>query len=147
MSRRLRAAAVLAGGLALAGCAAEVADLNVADGGFADGSYSGVSAPDDQGGYGEVEVTIAGDDVTAVEFVLRQADGTTKGEDYGKTNGQVISEEVYARAQAGIAAAPVYAARFVETDDLDAVDVVTGASLTHGQFLEAVADALGSARA
>lgn len=146
MIRGRRVAAVVAGGLALAGCAAEV-DTNVADGGFADGSYTGASAPDDQGSYGRVELTITGNDVTAAEFVLVQSDGTLKGEDYGKTNGEVISKEVYAKAQAGIAAAPVYAARFVETDDLAAVDVVTGASLTHVQFLEAIANALGSARA
>lgn len=144
-SRQL--AAVLLGGLALAGCATEVADLNVAEGGFADGTYTGVSAPDDQGAYGEVSVTIAGNDVTAAEFVLKEADGSVKGSDYGKTNGEIISEEVYAKAQAGIAAAPAYAAQLVETDDAGAVDVVTGASLSHGQFLEAVADALADARA
>lgn len=146
MSAPQRLAAALVGGLALAGCSAESTSLDVAAGGFADGTYTGVSRPDDQGGYGEVSVTIAGNDVTATEFVLKEADGSVKGEDYGKTNGEIISQEVYAKAQAGIAAAPGYAAQFVETDDLSAVDVVTGASLSHVQFLEAVADALADAR-
>ncbi len=142
-----QAAAVLLTGLALSGCAGEPADVDVADGGFADGTYAGVSSPDDEGGYGDVRLTIAGDDITDVEFALKQADGTAKRADYGKTNGEIVNEEIYARAQAGIAAAPSYAARLVETDDLGQVDVITGASLTHDQFVEAVSDALGSARA
>lgn len=145
MNRGHRAAAVLLTGLALAGCSEPVA-TDVADGGFADGSYTGLSAPDDTGAFGEISITIAGSDITAAEFLLKEADGALKDADYGKTNGEIINEEVYARAQAGIAAAPVYAARLVETDDLAEVDLVTGASLSHAQFVEAVTDALAQAR-
>jgi major membrane immunogen (membrane-anchored lipoprotein) len=133
------------GGLALTGCSQPI-DTDVRHGGYADGTYSGRSHPDDDGGYAEVSLTIAGNDVTAATFVLRQADGTAKDADYGKTNGEVISPETYRRAQTGIAAAPEYAAALVEADSLDDVHAITGASLSHQQFVDAVKDALRSAR-
>ncbi len=138
-SRGLALAAL--GGLVLAGCAGAV-DTDVKDGGYADGTYSGRSQADDDGGYGEVTLTIKGDDITAATFTLRLKDGSEKGKDYGMTNGKVVDIPTYRRAQAGIAAAPEFAAQLVETDDLGSVDAITGASLSYRQFQEAVTDAL-----
>lgn len=143
-SRRILLA--LLSGIALAGCSGEAVDVNVGDGGFTDGTFTGRSSADDKGAWGEVTLTIAGNDVTAVTFVLRQSDGTAQDENYGKVNGKIINEETYRKAQAAVAAAPQYAARLEETDDLDAVDAITGASLSHRQFVEAVTDALDQAR-
>lgn len=149
--RALRAGLLLAtftGTSVLTGCSAFTPpDTNVADGGFVDGTFSGRSEADDDGSYGEVTLTIAGNDITDVTFVLREADGTAKDETYGMTNGQIVNEESYRRAQAGIAAAPEYAAALTEADDLAAVDAVTGASLSYQQFVAAVEDALSNARA
>lgn len=140
-----RITAVVLGGITLAGCSGPV-DVNVADGGFSDGTFTGRSAPDDLGEWGEVSLTIAANDITEVSFALREPDGTIKDEDYGKTNGQVIDENAYEKAQAGVVAAPKYAVRLEETDDLGAVDSITGASISYRQFVEAVTDALGMAR-
>lgn len=137
-----RGAALAAlGSVLLTGCVAAV-DTDVRDGGYPDGTYAGRSQPDDDGGYGQVSLVIAGDDITAVTLTLRSKDGSEKGADYGKTNGQVVDLPTYRKAQAGIAAAPRYAAQLVETDDLAEVDAVTGASLSYRQFQEAVTDAL-----
>jgi major membrane immunogen (membrane-anchored lipoprotein) len=133
------------GGLALTGCS-QLIDTDVRHGGYTDGTYSGRSSPDDDGGYGEVSLTITGNDITAATFVLRQADGSVKDADYGRTNGQVISQDTYRKAQTGIAAAPEYAAALVEADSLNDVHAITGASLSHQQFVDAVKDALRSAR-
>lgn len=53
-----RAIAPLLGGLAITGCADPPVDLNVADGGFNDGTFSGRSSADDQGATGEATITI-----------------------------------------------------------------------------------------
>jgi major membrane immunogen (membrane-anchored lipoprotein) len=142
MSRHARRGAALAalGSVLLTGCAS--VDTDIRDGGYADGTYTGKSQPDDDGSYGQVSLTIAGNDVTAVTFTLRLKDGSEKGEDYGKTNGKVVDIPTYRKAQAGIAAAPKYAAQLVETDDLSGVDAITGASLSYRQFTQAVTDAL-----
>lgn len=139
--RLLPALAVLA---TLTACGAP--NLNVRAGGFADGTWTGKSDHDDTGGYGVVRLTIHGNDVTAATFTLYQADGTRKGVDYGKVNGQITDQDEYDRAQAGIAAAPKYAAELVSTDDLSKVDTITGASITYRTFEQAVTNALDQAR-
>ena len=142
-SRRLLA--LMLGGLAVTGCAEAPVDLNVADGGFTDGTFHGRSAADDQGATGEATIKIKGDDVTSVDFRIRDANGSVRGVDYGKTNGEIVSQETYRRAQAGVRAGADYAARLVESDDLEAVDAITGASLTYRLFTGAVEDALTQA--
>lgn len=139
-SARRGAALAVLGGVLLTGCAA--VDTDVRDGGYADGTYTGKSQPDDDGGYGQVSLTVKGNDITAVTFALLEKDGHPKDADYGKTNGKVVDIPTYRKAQAGIAAAPKYAAQLVETDDLARVDAITGASLSYQQFQEAVTDAL-----
>lgn len=136
-----RVALVALGGLALAGCAAAV-DTDVKDGGYADGTYTGRSEADDDGGYGQVTLTIRSNNITAATFVLYEKGGQVKGKDYGMTNGKVVDIPTYSRAQAGIAAAPKYAAELVDTDNLADVDAIAGASLSYKQFQEAVTDAL-----
>lgn len=142
-SRRLLA--LLLGGLAVTGCADAPVDLNVADGGFTDGTFNGRSAADDQGATGEATITIKGDDVTSVDFRIRDSNGSVRGVDYGKTNGEIVSQETYRRAQVGARAGDDYAASLVETDDLNAVDAIAGASLTYRLFTGAVEDALTQA--
>lgn len=125
---------------ALAGCAGADAPPP------ADGTYTGHSGPDEQGAVGEVTLTVSGGAITEATFVTRQADGTVKDESYGTTNGEVTNEEFYAAAQAAVAAGTEYARRLVEVGDVGDVDVIAGATLSHGQFVEAVEDALAQAR-
>jgi major membrane immunogen (membrane-anchored lipoprotein) len=137
--------ALLCLGLGLAGCGYDEA-VNVREGDFRDGEFSGVSTPDDTGAVGEVTVRIQGNDVVSAEFHVRQADGSLKDAEYGKTNGEIISKQAYDKAQQAVAAEAEYAAALVANDDLNAVDVIAGASLNHRAFVEAVTDALGKAR-
>lgn len=146
-ARSRQAIALMLGGLVITGCAVAPADLNVADGGFSDGTFTGHSAADDQGATGEAEITIKGNDVTAVDFVIRDSDGTVRGADHGKTNGEIVDQATYRKAQVGVTAGDEYAAMLVETDDLGAVDAITGASLTYRHYVGAVEDALAKGRA
>ncbi|MDR1710686.1 MAG: FMN-binding protein [Propionibacteriaceae bacterium] len=136
--------------LLLAGCGSGVdallQDTNVAAGGFADGTFAGASSPDDLGATGEVELTIAGGDITQVTFRVRQPDGTLKDAEYGKVGGEILSEQLYQQAQKAVAAQVTYAQELEALDDLSQVDVVTGASITYKSFVGAVADALAKAR-
>jgi major membrane immunogen (membrane-anchored lipoprotein) len=56
---------------------------------YRDGVFVGKSAEDDTGAYGEVTITIADGEIADCAFVTWQADGTVKGEDYGKVNGEI----------------------------------------------------------
>ena len=113
---------------------------------YRDGVYSGRSGEDDTGAWGEVVITIAEGRIAACEFVTREKDGTVKGEDYGKINGEIASQDYYDKAQLAVRAMGQYAKDFVEKQRLKDVDAISGATIAWDQFNEAVGYALENAR-
>jgi len=88
-------------------------------------------------------VTVAEGRVAAAEFWVVGADGQLKDESYGLDSaGQVANQDYYAKAQAAVAAFPVYARQLVEVGYPDDVDVIAGATWAHDQFVEAATAAL-----
>ena len=148
MNRRLLAVlvcAALAGTLAGCGGAAE----------YADGTYQGESSiyevldeDEEEGGdgYGVAEITIADNVITACTFTPYQTDGTVKDEEYGKADGEIANRDYYNKAQRAVRACAEYAAQLAETGDLKQVDAISGATISHEQFQEAVRNALDKAR-
>jgi major membrane immunogen (membrane-anchored lipoprotein) len=129
-------ALLIAGALSLGGCGAS-SDISSLE----DGVYTGVSGEDDDGAYGEVSITVEDGVITACDFVTWQKDGSVKDEDYGKVNGEISNRDFYDKAQLAVRAMKQYADELVETQSEESVDAVSGATIAHGQFLEAVADA------
>jgi major membrane immunogen (membrane-anchored lipoprotein) len=123
--------------LSLCGCGAAGAAIPEED-----GVYTGVSSEDDDGARGEVSITVEDGAITACDFVTRQKDGSIKDEDYGKVNGEIASQEFYDKAQLAVRAMQQYADALVEQQSSAKVDAISGATIAHGQFLEAVSDAL-----
>ncbi|GHV79386.1 hypothetical protein AGMMS49944_11770 [Spirochaetia bacterium] len=111
-----------------------------------DGVYEGQSGEDDLGAYGKVLITVKGGKINGCDFVTWQKDGTIKGANYGKVNGEITNRDFYEKAQLAVRAMKRYAEQYVETQDLKAVDVVTGATIAYNQFLEAAEEALAMAR-
>ncbi|MDR1851781.1 MAG: hypothetical protein LBR21_03915 [Propionibacteriaceae bacterium] len=140
--KKIAAAASL---LLLTACGYGV-DVNIADGGFRDGEFEGKSSVDELGATGHVKLSIASDRLTDVEFQVVDADGTVHDADYGKTAGEIVNQESYEKAQFSVDAEAKYAAQLLETNDLEQVDTISGASLNHKTFEEAVLDALDKAR-
>jgi major membrane immunogen (membrane-anchored lipoprotein) len=118
--------------LLLAGCSKAV---------LYNGVYSGRSEADDTGAYGEARLTIAEGKITDCSFVTWQKDGTIKGEDYGKVNGEISNQAYYDKAQLAVRAMEAYARQYVSTQNLKAVDAISGATNSYNQFLEAVDNA------
>ncbi|MDR2314057.1 MAG: FMN-binding protein [Spirochaetaceae bacterium] len=112
---------------------------------FADGTYTGKSAPDDDGAVGEVTLTITGGKITACVFVTRQKDGSVKDENYGKINGEISNQSYYEKAQLAVGAMEKYAADLGRAGSLDGVEAVSGATISYNQFTEAVEEALEGA--
>ena len=54
-----------------------------------DGTYTGVSEKDEHGGYMETTITVEGGKITDATLKNLNADGTEKGEDYGKVDGEI----------------------------------------------------------
>jgi major membrane immunogen (membrane-anchored lipoprotein) len=112
---------------------------------YKDGTYAGKSGPDDQGAYGEVTLTISDGKIAACRFVTRQKEGTIKGEDYGKVNGEISNQSYYDKAQLAVRAMEQYARDLSGTGNLEDVQAVSGATIAYDQFREAVESALETA--
>jgi major membrane immunogen (membrane-anchored lipoprotein) len=111
-----------------------------------DGVYEGQSEEDDTGAYGRVFITVKDGKIAACDFVTWQKDGTIKDEDYGKVNGEISNRDFYEKAQLAVRAMKRYAEQYAETQDLNAVDAVSGATIAYNQFLEAAEEAFMRAR-
>ena len=119
---------------------------------YRDGTYTGTSSVyegDEDGsgaGYGVATVTIKDNAVTACEFTTYEPDGTVKDEDYGKQNGEVANRDFYNKAQRAVQASAKYGGMLVEAGSLKDVDAISGATISFGEFQEAVEDALSQAK-
>jgi major membrane immunogen (membrane-anchored lipoprotein) len=110
---------------------------------FQDGVFEGRSAPDEEGAIGHVTITVRQGAVAQVDFVVVGADGQPKDETYGlDSTGQIANQAYYRQAQAAVAAFPVYARQLVEVGYPEDVDVISGATWAHDQFVEAATAAL-----
>lgn len=106
-----------------------------------DGTYTGTSSPDNRGGIGKLTVTIKDHKIADVQFEGIQKDGTVKGEDYGKTNGEIENKAFYNKAQAAVKANGEYAQALLQKQEISKVDGISGATISYKQFLEAAQDA------
>jgi major membrane immunogen (membrane-anchored lipoprotein) len=114
-------------------------------GGYKDGTYTAKSGTDELGGVGIITLTIENGKITKADFKGIQVTGQPKDAGYGKTIGN-INQEYYNKAQKAVKGATAYAPSLVETQDVDKVDAVSGATVSHGQFTEAVKKALKQAQ-
>ena len=120
---------------------------------YADGTYSAqsqeyVNDEDDStagNGYGVVELTISGGEISACTFKTYELDGSLKDEEYGKENGEIANKDFYNKAQKALAACDKYAQQLVEKGDIKEVDAISGATVNYNEFKEAVDLALKQA--
>jgi major membrane immunogen (membrane-anchored lipoprotein) len=115
-------------------------------GAYRDGVYTGKSGEDDTGAWGEATVTIEAGKVGGCEFITRQKDGTVKDENYGKINGEISNRDFYDKAQLAVGAMKKYTADYLKAGRLKDVEAVSGATIAYDQFLEAVENALKTAK-
>ncbi|MDR2373784.1 MAG: hypothetical protein LBD77_06745 [Bifidobacteriaceae bacterium] len=142
---RLAAPAALAALAAvLAGCGGPSVDT---DKPLADGTYAATSGEDEDGAIGRVTIEVSGGAVVACEFDVILEDGTPKDENYGKdSSGEVANDAYYAKAQAAVAAFDRYAAELIAVGYPQEVDVISGATWAHEQFVEGAVKAMRQAQ-
>ena len=132
--------------LVLAGCGAKS---------YADGTYTAQSEvydglADESGdeggdGYGVVTITVKDNKIVDCQFTTYMTDGTVKGEDYGKQNGEIANQDYYNKAQRAVQASQNYADQLTAKGNLDDVDAISGATISYDEFTEAVELALKQA--
>ena len=99
-----------------------------------DGIYTVESSRDEKLGNSILTLTIKDKKIVAAEFTGYDLFGNVKGEDYGSLTGKDSAD--YKKAQVAVNAIKTYPAQLVETQDLSKVDAISGASISHGQFVE-----------
>lgn len=116
---------------------------------YQDGTYSGRSSDhkdDEDGngsGYGEAEIIVKKNKITACTFKTYELDGTLKDENYGAE----LTQENRLKAQKAVQANERYAQLVVKSGSLDGVDAISGATISYQELKEAVNDALKKAEA
>ena len=123
---------------------------------YADGTYTAQSAVyegledadslEGGDGYGVVSITLKDNVIVDCEFTTYMTDGTVKGEDYGKQNGEIANQDYYNKAQRAVQASENYARQLAAKGSLDAVDAISGATISYQEFNEAVKEALKQAK-
>ena len=114
---------------------------------LSDGTWTAQSNADDQGSVGTITITVEGGRITATSYETTLADGTDKGSDYGKSSaGEVFNEDYYKKAQAAVASYQEYSENLTKVGDPAKVDVITGATVAHQQFVQAAIRAIAAAQ-
>ena len=112
-----------------------------------DGTWSAQSNADDQGSVGTITITVEGGSITSTSYTTAMSDGSDKGGDYGKdSSGQVFNQDYYDKAQAAVASFEEYSAKLTETGDPAKVDIISGATVAHQQFVQAAIRAIAQAQ-
>ncbi len=111
-----------------------------------DGTYVGKSSADEKGETGQLTLTIENHKIVKSEYVGLNKDGSVKGENYGKNeDGSIGNKVYYNKAQHAVEVNGQYAQKLLETQELNKVDGVSGATVSYKQFFEAAQDALAQA--
>lgn len=100
---------------------------------------------DDWGGTAEVEIKIEEGKIVECTFLSYEKNGNLKGSEYGKVDGVIKNVGLYKIAQASILRAAEYGQKLIETQNIDDVDVIAGASISYKLFKDAVENALQDA--
>lgn len=110
--------------------------------------YESLEEGEDEGGegYGVVTITVKDNVITDCEFTTYMPDGTVKDEEYGKQNGEIANQDYYNKAQRAVRASENYAQQLAAKGTLDGVDAISGATISYGEFQEAVELALDQAK-
>ncbi|MDO5714408.1 MAG: FMN-binding protein [Tissierellia bacterium] len=109
---------------------------------YKDGNYTGESAPDEWGGKLVAHLTVEGGKIIECTIENLDNNGVEKGEDYGKVDGKITNPGLYQIAQNAVEVTKDYPKELLETQDIKLVDVISGATVSHKAFQEAVQDAL-----
>ena len=110
-----------------------------------DGTYKVDSSLDDKLGHSTLTLTVENHKITQAEFIGVDLFGDVKNENYGSLISGKDSAD-YKKAQVAVKANSEYAKQLTETQSLEKVDAISGATISYNQFVEAVNKAVDEAK-
>ena len=141
MRKILNALIILSLGLVLVACGGDKKE-EAPSVSYKDGTYQGESAKDERGGLVKVDISVKDNKIESCTMQNIDGDGKEKDESYGQSQ----NEGLYKIAQQAINLAKSYPDRLVEKGSPEGVDVISGATETYTQFIEACNNALADAK-
>lgn len=107
-----------------------------------DGVYKKTSSTDEHG-YIEVMLTVKEGKISACDMKMFNPDGSEKGEDYGKNDG---NPRLYELAQKALKEASKLPSLLLEKGDIAEVDALSGATKTYNQFKAVITEIIEEAQ-
>ncbi len=107
---------------------------------YEDGVYEGKFEGDNSSM--SVEITLKENKIVDCKMWAYDREGQIKGENYGKGS----SDANYQKAQLAVEAMKGYPAKLIETQNVEDIDAIAGATISLKEFREAVSDALKKAK-
>jgi major membrane immunogen (membrane-anchored lipoprotein) len=112
-------------------------EQQIQGGQYEDGTYTGETETDERGWRGVVEIVVEDGEITEVDYdEFDDGDNPKSGdEEYNERweeQAGISAEEAY----------PEYEEALIETQNIEEVDAISGATATHEKFTEAVRNAL-----
>ena len=141
MRKILNALIILSLGLVLVACGGDKKEVAPSVS-YKDGTYHGESVKDERGGLVKVDISVKDNKIESCTMQNIDGDGKEKDESYGQSQ----NEGLYKIAQQAINLAKSYPDRLVEKGSPEGVDVISGATETYKQFIEACNNALADAK-
>ncbi len=106
---------------------------------YKDGKYSAVaSIKDDWGGSAKVEIVVKNGKITSCVFSSYEENGKLKDAEYGKVGGVIKNMGLYKIAQNAMTQAGKYGQMLIESQDINKLDALSGATVSFGLFKDAV---------
>lgn len=112
---------------------------------YKDGTYTAVSEKDDWGGWADISITVQDKKIVDCVFITYDKDGVVKGKTYGMQDGQIKNAGLYKIAQASVEGTKKYPGLLLEKQNINKIDAVSGATVSHRLFQDAVRKALQNA--
>ncbi|MGP1458397.1 MAG: FMN-binding protein [Treponema sp.] len=112
---------------------------------YKDGTYTATSEKDNWGGWADISITVKDKTIVECTFTAYDKDGTIKDKTYGMEDGQIKNAGIYKLAQASVEGGQKYPGILLEKQNIDKVDAVSGATVSHRLFQDAAKKALKDA--
>jgi len=114
---------------------------------YKDGKYEAMSSvKDDWGGCAKLELEVKDGKIISCTFTSYDDAGKVKDADYGKQDGEIKNLGLYKIAQNAVAQSARYAELLVETQDLEKLDALSGATVSFGLFKDAALQIMEEAK-
>ena len=115
---------------------------------YKDGKYSATSSiKDDWGGNAKLEMEVKDGKIISCKFTSYDDAGKLKDADYGKQDGEIKNLGLYKIAQNAVAQSAKYADLLVQTQDLNAIDALAGATVSFALFKDVALQIMQEAQA